>query len=105
MAISFLTPAVLAGAVAAAIALAPAAGADKADDLEKSGSARGSSQKAESPQKADPVNRGPNASKPAKRGGAVQDVPKGWTNEAQWARPGANNNFGSLPKPPAFALD
>jgi hypothetical protein len=104
MAISFLTPAVVAGAVAAAIALAPAAGAEEVDDLEKSGSARGSSQKAESPQKADPVNRGPNASKPTTRG-AVSEVPKGWTNEAQWARPGAGNNFGSLPKPPAFALD
>lgn len=104
MAISFLTPAVLAGTFAAAIALAPAAGADEADDLEKSGSARGSSQKADLAEKADPVNRGPNASKPAKRG-AVSDVPKGWTNDAQWARPGAGNNFGSLPKPPAFALD
>ena len=105
MTISFLTPAVLAGAVAAAIALAPAAGAEEVEDRERSASDRGSSQKAESPRKADPVNRGPNASKPAKRGGAVQDIPKGWTNEAQWARPGASNNFGSLPKPPAFALD
>ncbi len=99
MAISFLTPAVLAGAVAAAIALAPAAGAEEAEDRQRSGSDRGSSQQA------DKINRGPNASKPAKRG-VAQDIPRGWTNDAQWARPGGgNNNFGSLPKPPAFALD
>lgn len=96
MKISFLTPAVLAGAVAAAIALAPAAGAEEAEDR---ASARGSSQQA------DKVDRGPHKSTPTKRGAAAQDVPKGWTNEAQWARPGATNNFGSLPKPPVFALD
>jgi hypothetical protein len=99
MAISFLTPAVLAGAVAAAIALAPAAGAEEAEERERSGSARGSSQQA------DKVDRGPHKSTPIKRGPRAEQAPKGWTNEAQWARPGASNNFGSLPKPPAFALD
>jgi hypothetical protein len=33
-------------------------------------------------------------------------VPKGWLNEAQWARPGSGSNpFGAQPKPPVFALD
>lgn len=31
-------------------------------------------------------------------------LPKGWTNEAQFARPGVNP-FGAGPKPPVLALD
>ena len=36
---------------------------------------------------------------------AWNDAPEGWTNEAQWARPGASNPFGTFPKPPVFAMD
>jgi hypothetical protein len=82
MALSLLAPAVLAAAAAAAaIAFAPAAAADRDND-----------------------------SKPGPRGTSQQqdawnDAPKGWTNEAQWARPGASNPFGPLPKPPVFGMD
>ena len=82
MALSLLAPTVLAAAAAAAaIAFAPAAAADRDND-----------------------------SKPGPRGTSQQqdawnNAPKGWTNEAQWARPGASNPFGTLPKPPIFAMD
>lgn len=85
MALKFFAPALLAAAAAAAIGFAPVAAAD--DDNERGvkpgGNQRGTSQQEKGWNKA----------------------PKGWTNEAQWARPGASNIFGSLPKPPAFALD
>ena len=36
--------------------------------------------------------------------GAVQSVPQGWSNEAQFARPDYNP-FGAGPYPPLIALD
>lgn len=86
MALSLITPALLAGAAAAAaIAFAPAAAAEEDELVSRPGAAdRETSQQDE------------------KWNGA----PKGWTNEAQWAKPGSGSNpFGSLPKPPVFALD
>ncbi|HPX35355.1 MAG TPA: hypothetical protein PLH92_01060 [Mycobacterium sp.] len=86
MTISLLTPAVLAGALAAAaIALAPAAAADNPSR----GCAKGAScSQPVAPQKS------------AKQ----TDVPKGWSNEAQFSRPGVNP-FGAGPKPPLLALE
>ena len=91
MAITLIAPAVLAAAAAAAIAFAPAAMADDADDLGNPG--RVQQKTTQEVKKASPQRE------------AWSDAPKGWTNEAQWARPGASNPFGSLPKPPVFALD
>lgn len=83
MALTLLAPALLAAAAAAAIGFAPIASAEDGDRTVK-------------PNRAD-------------RGTSQQDswskAPKGWTNEAQWARPGASNPFGALPKPPVFAMD
>lgn len=100
MTMSFLAPALLAGAVAAAIGLAPSAGAD--DDATTDSVAS-----AESP------NRGPNAVKPRPaQNNATSDynsskVPQGWRNDALWARPGnpGTNPFGTGPRPPMVALD
>jgi hypothetical protein len=83
VALSLLTPAVLAGAFAAAIAFAPSAGAEELDNAPRPGK----------------LERGATSQQ------AWKDAPKGWTNEAQWARPGASNPFGTLPKPPIFAMD
>ena len=98
MAITLIAPAVLAAAAAAAIAFAPAAAADDLDDL--AGPTRG--------QETAQDVKGPSPKVPSSRVQSQQgwnDAPKGWTNEAQWARPGASNPFGSLPKPPIFAMD
>ena len=85
MALSLLTPAVLAAAAAAAaIAFAPAAAAEDRDEASKPGPKRGTT---------------------TSQTESWNSAPKGWTNEAQWARPGASNPFGSLPKPPIFAMD
>ena len=96
---TFIAATALAGAAAAAaIAFAPAALADR--------SSRGDSDSASSSQ----VDRGPHKATPAQRGGSVSKdwnfagLPKGWTNEAQWARPGMQP-FGTGPKPPPLALD
>ncbi|MGV0990993.1 MAG: hypothetical protein ACOYBX_07280 [Mycobacterium sp.] len=86
---SLLATVVLAGAAAAAIALAPSATAERPDNC-----------------------RGTACVKP----GPVQnplrtdfspELPKGWTNEAQWARPGpaGSNPFGAGPRPPVLAMD
>jgi hypothetical protein len=89
VALSLITPAVLAGALAAAIAFAPTALADNDDD-------------------ASITDRSPRGttSQPRER---ANDVPKGWTNEALWSQPGtgpsADKIFGTLPKPPIYALD
>lgn len=91
MALLLLTPAVLAGAFAAAIAFAPTAAADDEDTGSRPDrTGRESSQQREAAQRQ-----------------AWNDAPRGWSNEAQWARPGpgGSNPFGSLPKPPIFALD
>lgn len=101
MATFLLTPAVLAGSFAAAIALAPAAAADD-DDLSGPGPSRGSSQQAAAADDKKVSRPGP-VRKPS-RPDAANSVP-GWSNEALWARPGASNQFGGLPKPPIFALD
>lgn len=84
MALRLMVPALLAGAAAAAIAFAPAAAAEDGDrDTRPDRTARGTSQQ-----------------------DAWNKAPKGWSNEAQWARPGAGSNpFGTLPRPPVFALD
>lgn len=84
MALSLLAPALLAGAAAAAIAFAPAAAADDDDR----------------PARPDRSDRSTSQSSDK-----WKSAPKGWTNEAQWAKPGASNPFGTLPKPPVFALD
>lgn len=98
MAISFLAPAVLAAAAAAAVVLAPAAAADRDSDS-RVDSARGSA-------KQDTVDTPRPGPRVVSRPNAISQVPKGWLNEAQWARPGSGANpFGSLPKPPIFALD
>jgi hypothetical protein len=99
MAISLLTTAVLAGAVAAAIGLAPAAGAEP-------GAVTDSVAGAESTQ------RGPNAAKVKPRSVpnnttsdySSSQIPQGWRNDALWARPGSNP-FGTGTRPPVVALD
>ena len=94
---------VLAGAAAAAaIALAPVALADRGD--------RG----VKSEESSQSIDRGPHKATPAQRGGVgnivgnrapdYSNLPKQWTNEAMWARPG-QNPFGAGPKPPGLALD
>ncbi len=90
MAITFIAPAVLAAAAAAAIAFAPTAAADDLDDLTSPSGGRGTAQEVKAPSQQEK---------------SWNSEPKGWTNEAQWARPGGANPFGSLPKPPVFALD
>lgn len=102
MASTFLTSTVLAGAFAVAIGLAPAAAAEEADEVSKRDTGRGSSQQAAGTDRGGPYRPGP-ARKPS-RPDATNAVP-GWANEALWARPGGSNPFGTLPKPPAFALD
>lgn len=89
VALSFLTPAVLAGAFAAAIAFAPAAGAEDGDGDDLS-----------------TTNRGPRGTTSQQQDRASQ-APKGWSNEALWSQPGtgSSNIFGTLPKPPIYALD
>jgi hypothetical protein len=101
MAISFFAPAVLAtAAAAAAVAFAPAAAADRDID------SRGDSGRGIAKQDTREASRPGLAFRPAPRQSAVSQVPQGWLNEAQWARPGSGANpFGSQPKPPVFALD
>ena len=95
---SLLTAALLAGAAAAAIALAPTAGAEAPPSP-----CRGAACTDTGP--------GPAGSKGPKqnplRTDFSPDLPKGWTNEAQWARPGpaGSNPFGSGPRPPVVAMD
>lgn len=103
MAISLLAPAILAGALAGAIAMAPVAAADTRD------TASDNSASSES------VKRGPNAFKPKPRpapNNATSDfnsskIPQGWRNDSLWARPGnPGNPFGPTGKrPPVIALD
>ena len=104
MAISLLAPALLAGTVAAVIGLAPVATADSSDSM------------TDAVASAESIQRGPNATKakPPRSisGSATTDysssqIPQGWRNDAQWARPGAPGStpFGSGPRPPVVALD
>lgn len=103
MPISLLTPAAIAGAIAAAIALAPLAGADTKEPAADSAAGSASTQ------------RGPDAAKVKPRpapNSATSDysssqIPQGWRNDALWARPGTpgSNPFGSGKRPPVIALD
>jgi uncharacterized membrane protein len=103
MAISLLTRAVLAGAVATAIGTAPVAAADLGDS--PAGTSDGVAV----------TQRGPNAAKPNSRTApntATTDygssqIPQGWRNDALWARPGTPGStpFGSGARPPVVALD
>ena len=103
MAISFLAPAILAGAVAAAIGLAPAAAAEPKDSP------------TDPVASAESTQRGPNAAKVKPRpapNSATTDysssqIPQGWRNDALWAKPGTpgSNPFGSGKRPPVIALD
>ncbi|MGI9163096.1 MAG: hypothetical protein ACR2JI_09280 [Mycobacterium sp.] len=95
---SFLTAAILAGAAAAAIALAPTAGADTPPSP-----CRGAACTDSGPGK-NPVNT---AKKNPLDTTFSNDLPTGWKNDAQWARPGpaSSNPFGSGPRPPVVALD
>jgi hypothetical protein len=103
MAISLLTPAVLAGAIAASIVMAPMAGADLGD------SATGSAEVPVS------TELGPKATKPSTRSApntattdySSSQIPQGWRNDALWARPGTPGStpFGSGARPPVVALD
>lgn len=89
MALSLRFPVLLAGAIAAAISLAPTAAADPdpgCDTVSECSGAEG-------------------APNPLSTDFTSDDLPKGWTNEALWARPGASNPFGLGPKPPVLALD
>ena len=96
---SLFVTAVLAGAVAAAIAVAPTAGADSPSD-----GCRGSG--CSEPRPASPGQKGGSAKNPLSSDFAA-DIPTGWKNDAQWAkpRPGGPNPFGSGPRPPVFAMD
>jgi hypothetical protein len=109
MATPLLIPAVLAGAVAVAIAVAPVAGADAADSLSASEAVADSAGQGS-------VRQGPKAV-PAKPGRSVPNsatsdysssqIPQGWRNDALWARPGTpgSNPFGAGKRPPVIALD
>ena len=99
MSVSFLAPAFLAGAAAAAIVFAPTAGAD-APDL--SGTARDVASESSDRGSAAVRQPGP-ANSPSTRGYSP-DLPAGWLNEAQFAKPG-KNPFGAGPMPNILALD
>ena len=104
MALSIRIAATLAAAAAATVAFAPIAAADD-DDLDNlPGIDRGTSQQADGPDN-DVTAAGP--ARKAPKPDAVDDVPKGWSNEALWSDQvgGGSNPFGSMPKPPVFALD
>lgn len=102
MAISLFAPALIAGAFAVGIALAPAAAADDIDSVD-------SAQSANTPQ------RGPNKADVTKRpgwNGATSDfnskqIPQGWRNDALWGGNPAGSNpvGGSKVRPPVIALD
>ena len=96
MAKSLITHALLIGAAAAAVALAPTAGADR-PGCDGSGCS--------DPGPAPDPQRG---AAPGRDGYFTPSLQKGWTNEAQWARPDApagSNPFGKGPRPPVIALD
>ena len=94
---SLFTAALLAGAAAAAIALAPTATADA-----PSKPCRGTA--CTSP---DPVTKKPGTVNNPLDTSFSANLPKGWTNDAQWARPGpaGSNPFGAGPRPPVLALN
>lgn len=106
MAFSLRIPVLLAGAIASAIALAPAAAADPGpDDTAGSSSVSASDSRSAAAAGASPGRTRNSSDRGQLSTDFTDDLPKGWTNEAQWARPGATNPFGSGPKPPVLALD
>lgn len=103
MAISSLfAPALIAGAFAVGIAVAPAAAADRVDKTDSAASADG-------PQ------RGPNKAVPKPRSAPntatsnfnSPQIPQGWRNDALWGGNPAGSNpvGGSKVRPPVIALD
>ena len=93
---SLLTAALLAGAAAAAIALAPTAGAEAPPSPCRGAACTETGPAGPKGPKQNPL-----------RTDFSPDLPKGWTNEAQWARPGpaGSNPFGAGPRPPVLAMD
>jgi len=104
MAISLLASALLAGTVAAAIGLAPAATADSRDSITDSVAGAESIQRGPNAAKVKPPRSIPNS---ATSDYSSSQIPQGWRNDALWARPGTpgSNPFGSGNRPPVVALD
>ena len=106
MALSLRIPVLIAGAIATAIALAPAATADPGPDDTADTSVSATDSRSTSAAGArSGSNRNPTSNNQLTTDYTSDDLPEGWTNEAQWARPGASNPFGLGPKPPVLALD
>ena len=104
MALPLTIPAVLTAAAAAAIAFAPAAAADDAD--ESTGRDTGARDTSQSGDIDDVAQPNPSRSALDRNGpdrNGPSNVPKGWSNEALWSN--SSDIFGSLPKPPIFAMD
>lgn len=102
MKLSLFAPALIAGAFAAGIALAPAAAAD--DDVDSVDTAS-SAEVDRGPHKADVQKRpGPNAGSSDFNN---KQIPQGWRNDALWGgNPSSSNPFGSSKvRPPVIALD
>lgn len=102
MKLSLFAPALIAGAFAAGIALAPAAAADRGGDSVDTGA---SAEIDRGPHKADPKKRpGPNS---ATSDFNNKQIPQGWRNDALWGgNPASSNPFGSSTvRPPVIALD
>ncbi len=106
MATPLLIPAVLAGAVAVAIAVAPVAGADAADSLSGSEAVADSAGQG-SVRQGVPAKPGRSVPNSATSDYSSSQIPQGWRNDALWARPGTpgSNPFGSGKRPPVIALD
>ena len=99
MALSLTASALLAGAMAAAIALAPTAAADTPSVDNDRGSGASSN--------AGPVKPGARQNQLTRDFNSAQ-IPQGWKNDAIWARPApgtSDTTFGKGPKPPVLALD
>ena len=107
MALTLRIPVLLAGAIAATIALAPAAIADPGPDntADTSSVSASDSRSTSAAGARGGDNRNSDNDGPLTNDYTSNDLPAGWTNEAQWARPGASNPFGLGPKPPVLALD
>ena len=107
MALTLRIPVLLAGAIAAAISLAPVAAADPRPDGTPDSS---SSVRVDADEPSAAGARAGSAGTPSDMDQlssdfASDDVPTGWKNEALWARPGGSNPFGAGPKPPVLAMD
>ena len=105
MAFSLTASALLAGAVATAIALAPTAAADTPSGDSDRGTNSVSKPGAVKP--VNPVKPGARPN-PLTRDFNSAQIPQGWKNDAIWARPApgtSDTTFGKGPKPPVLALD